>query len=177
MRTEKAQKVELIVSQDGTRAHMCCARLDVEDKCLVATNGHALVKIPVSIDDGDTTGPVEVSALKAARKLSKGGAPVTIASGTSLVLADGTRMLRPDRGQFPSYKHVIPANAGCETVEFTLSAHLLWELCQALGGSKGAADVKLTVVVPSAGAEMLDPIIVRGGDDPEALGVIMPCRL
>jgi hypothetical protein len=181
MRIDKTHKIELVASTDTTRTALCALHLNAEPDDdgrghLVATNGHMLVKLPAELCDDDTTGPIAPQALKAARKLAKGDEKLGVKANGSLVLIDGSTQPRRDVGQYPPYKQVIPSNER-KTVTVGLNAEYLWRLCQALGGSKAAAFVKLEIPVCEKGEEStLDPLVVRRSDS-DGLGVLMPCRL
>ena len=177
MRLDKAQRIELAVSTDDGREFIASAYLDTERRELAATNGHVLVVLPVTLDDGDTTGRVSVEALKAARKLATRGAPVEVQANGALQLTNGASYPRPDTcGEFPNYREVMPDYSARKTVTFGVNASYLWQVAQAIGCTKGDANVMITIPVPSDDGDMLDPIKVeRTGDD--SVGVVMPCRL
>lgn len=182
MQTKKGQKVELIAAAESD-SHLNCVHLDVEGACLVATNGHMLVKVPVLVDDQDTTGPVEISALKEARRLSR-DETVTIGVSGEHILASGVTYPRKDRGDFPPYEKVIPDFDVRTTITVVFDAFNLLEICKALGGAKRSKNypnsgiVRMTIIVDSDGKPDLDPIkIDRVEAGAEGLGVLMPVRL
>ena len=180
MKMSKAK--ELCVSGDATRPHICQAHLDVENKALIATNGHLLAMVPVDVQDGDLAGPVPVSALKHARKLAKRDSTLVLQAAEREVRAvDGSGTLR-DRSanQFPPYANVLTSypESGEGFVTVALDAALLWDLAQALGcARKDDATVLLTFPQDT---KQLGPIQVRRCE-PKHLadgsrGVLMPVR-
>lgn len=180
MKIDRDAKIELAASGDETREHLCHPYLDVENKCLVATNGHLLVKHIVEIDDGDMTGSITASALRAARKLTKKVEKLTILAGEVLTLSDGSTLPRPDDAalSFPPYEKVIPDYSNRETVTIGLNAKYLLDICKALGGGAGNVTVSLTFPPAAEGQDMLDPIKVElvVASKPDGVAVLMPAR-
>ena len=65
MKWPKECKVWRVVAKEPIRGYgIDNARLDVEKKCLVATQSFVAVRIPVEVQEGDTSGPITVGALK-----------------------------------------------------------------------------------------------------------------
>lgn len=178
MKIDRDAKIELLISSDAARPHLNNAYLDVENKCLVATDGHRLIKYAVEIDEGDTTGFVSATALKAARKLTPKDHQLIIRASKVLVLSDGTVFPRPDEsaGAFVPYERVIPDYSKREVVKVGLNAQFLYEICQALGGSKKCANVSLTFPHIPGGKIMLDPIRVEFGVQ-DGVAILMPTRV
>ena len=98
------QKLEKMVSKNPLRSSMNHCYLDTKKGNLVATNGKALVIIPVEIEDGDTSGPNA-----------------------------GKTFPRPDAGTFPNYNAVLP-DKGKAKFSISLSAELLETVCAAIKG-------------------------------------------
>lgn len=179
MLINKDLKVELIASKDVTLQHLMHAHLDAEKKRLVATDGHRMVIVPVTVEKGDDSGSIPVDAIKQARKLAgKSRDEAQVKANGAIVLESGATMPRP-KVDFPPYEQVVPSyrpgTGGTVTIAF--NARYLHELAQALG----TEHVELTFKVVRAGARIVDPIIVgRNGSRYEAkdpLGVLMPmCR-
>ena len=59
--------------------------LDVENKCLVATDGHKLIRIPVEVSPADTSGPVPLDAIKDARKRKLESAEIVCNGDATLI--------------------------------------------------------------------------------------------
>ena len=178
MRLSKTSKIELIASCDEGRPHLLHPYLDVDAKVLVATDGHRMVKHPVTIDDGDVSAFVSVDAIKAARKLATKVEDLEVGVGADMLrLINGMTMPTPKcKMSFPPYDRVIPNYSRRKTVTVGLDAKLLMGLCQALGGSaKDGTTVQLTFPTVDKGEAMLDPIVVEyGGSD--AVAILMPSR-
>lgn len=154
--------------------------LDLEHSAIVATQGHILAVLPVTVDgDGDTPGPVPAAALKAARSRSNkrddGMRALTLNGKASTSDSDHARA---DAGTFPDWQRVIPAP---ESAGFTvcLDARLIARLADALhdrgngpqglrftfqetdGKPDGTLAIKVEPVGKTAGVE-------------DRIGVIMP---
>ena len=69
MKTHKDCKIEAVTSRDASRPVLNLPYF--RGGALWASNGKALVRLPVEEQEGDTEGWVPVSALKEARKLAK----------------------------------------------------------------------------------------------------------
>ena len=175
-------KLEKIAGDDDIRAYLNEPHLDVENKCLVATDGHKLVRIPVEISAGDTSGPVPIAAILDARKRKLIPAEITC-NGDATVLDTGTgnplsHYPRPDNGKFPQYERVMPDPDAEPVVSIGLNAKYLFELAHALTTIGGRGDNKREPIVrldisdnPTAAVR------VTMENEPERTGVIMPCRL
>lgn len=177
MRIDKDHKIELCASHDECRPHLLHPQLDVENKRLMATDGHRLVILPVELDDGDVSGPVSREAIKAARKgplaKSKAGGVIAINANGSLAIEQGPTFPRPDNESFPPVDKVVP-NGKNHTVVVGLNARYLWEIAQALG----TVNVRIEIAPAEAGKPMLDPIVVTtNGDRDAGVGVLMPVRV
>jgi DNA polymerase III sliding clamp (beta) subunit (PCNA family) len=153
----------LEVHRDGERAN------------LVATNGKILAVIPVEPEPGDTSGHVPVDALKTARKGAKGD--VSIGCNGAVTLPGGVTMLRPDEGEYPEWRQVLPDQNRELKIRIGLNISLLKDLADAMG-TEG-------LILEIADADQ--PVTVRPtgtGDygnsnrpaNPDAYGVIMPMR-
>lgn len=61
-------KIELCCSTETYRPHLQYVHLDADRRMLEVTDGHVAVRVPVELDEGDTSGPISVEAIKDARK-------------------------------------------------------------------------------------------------------------
>lgn len=129
------QKLEKMVSKNPLRSSMNHCHLDAEKGNLVATNGKALVMIPVEIDDGDTSGAVSTAGLKAARRDKKGDRSLSVNGNESIKTGPdaGKTFPRPEAGTFPNYNAVLP-DKGKAKFSISLSAELLEMVCAAIKG-------------------------------------------
>lgn len=172
---DKRYRPEVCASSDEAREVLANVHFDAQKRCMVATDGHVLVKVPVDcVDDHDTTGPIPVAALKAANKHGGKREPLaTMHANGSVMLASGVTMPRPEDIVFPDWERVIPTDFGQQSVTFTINADLLARIQKALGSN----GVTLTVRVDGDG---MAPILVKPNDAISkadgALGVLMPMR-
>jgi hypothetical protein len=172
-------KPELCVSKDKQRpvlTHLYLRIVKGRGKSakpvgtLEATDSYRAVRLPVTLDDGDTEGFIPADVYKAARKL--GG---WIQANDSLVTADGTTYPRPALGQWPKLEQLWPAETA--ELEVGLNALFLWELAQALGSEQ----VRLRFMPTEDGdpdngrAILVEPL--RGDGVAGGQGLLMPIKL
>lgn len=84
--------VEKVASQDSTRPAIGAPYLDIDETRtahIIATNGAALVKVPVEIDGEDCAGYLPAVALKEGRKLAKKFDSVDLVCNGSAKLLNG----------------------------------------------------------------------------------------
>ena len=178
MRIDKTQKIELCASRDETRASLNYLHLDVEAKRLVAPDNYRRVVLPCDVDPADVSGPIPVDVLKDARRIAGKSGDVFVASlKDECRLLNGATYPKPDVEAFPKYKSVlVDYDETPGTVTIGINARYLWEMAQALGATKDAANVMITVPVPSEGQQSRDPIQVRR-PNADGVGVLMQVRL
>lgn len=200
-------KPELCASDDPTRSTLENVELvreshgGKETHWLVATDGHSLVKVPVSGAEGDALGPISPDALDAARKIAKkakSGVGEIRCGLDTLTLADGSilpRPKRPDGFSFPDYQRVIPPpadlrhldkalfeaskeNPGPYVLKLGLDAELLLQAVKAQG-RKGVVEILVTIQPPMVEekdtCEVAGPLVLRAPDG--VLAVVMPGRV
>ena len=170
MKFDPKYKPELCASKDETRPNMCHVELDVKEKRMVATNGHCMVVVPVTVEEHDTSGPISKDALVAARKLAKNTNGDACIKANGSLAVHGATFDRPEARQFPPVDQVIPPDRKA-TISF--SAKYLKEIADALGSKDG--------VVTLAIDGDCDAITVWSGISKGAKGdpfaVLMPCRM
>jgi DNA polymerase III sliding clamp (beta) subunit (PCNA family) len=170
MKFDAKYKPELCASKDYTRPMLAHVELDVEHKRMLATDGHRLVVVPVTIEDHDASGPISKEALVASRKATKNtNGDAWIKANGSLAVY-GATLDRPAARQFPPVEQVIPKDRKA-TISF--SAKYLKEIADALGSKDGVVTLGID------GDD--EPIMVwegKGkGSDGDPFAVLMPCRL
>jgi len=174
MKLPKNCLVEKIASQDATRASIAMPYLDIDTDRkahLIATNGAAMVKIPVEINPDDVAGYVPAVALKEGRKLAKRMDSVELVCNESAKLLNGATFPRESPYTFPNWRAVWPKEEG--KITLALDAALLYELAQ----SMGTEGVVLTfnpgepISVKATATKDVRPA------SPEARGVLMPIRI
>lgn len=136
MKLDKTQKIEECASKDPTREVLASPYLDTERGVLVATDGRKITVLPVEVEEGDTTGHVNTTAIKAARKLAKGvkNTHLSIACNGGLKTADGTNHARYDGGKYPDWRQVVPdVPNDADTIELVVDVALLADVAKSLG--------------------------------------------
>jgi len=152
---------------------------DATKSRIIATNGKALVVVPVaSLDDtqSDASGPIPVDALKAARK--HGNRQRLSLNGDARLL-DGTSLPRPEsNGTYPDVDSVIPpAPEEGRVPDLCIDADLLYRLAQAIAsdGKAGIVDLYFNSM-DRAAMRIMQAIRVHSRNSDGAIGVIMSCR-
>jgi len=170
MHFNKSHDISGIIAKKDTRSILNAAHLDVANARLVATDGHKLVAIPVTIDDGDTSGPVTAEAIKAAIKAAGRNSDAFIFCNVVLAVPNGPSFPRPtDLGQFPDYEQIIP-KAG--TAQIGINAEYLAAI-QKAAGTKG---IGLQFALNEDGTiDGNSAVRVHAGAD--VIAVVMPMRI
>jgi hypothetical protein len=181
MKLNPKLKVEKVVSKvSDTRQYLHQPHLDVANKCLVATNGKILVRIPVEVSPEDTSGPIPLEAIADARTRKMETAEI-VSNGDVSLMAPGGELratyTRPDpTGKYPEYETVIPGADAEPVFSVALNSRLLWELTQALlvttGRGKGEPVVRLDFTDRNSAVSVRGNTYKEGDPD----GVIMPCK-
>lgn len=171
---------------DPLRRNINCLKLEMDDKGarLIATDGRALVVLPVETEDGDTPGLIPRQALEMASdpelrqvtidddmgNLKDVTGPTTLAlSEHKAVLTDGLEVVRPAL-DWPKWESVATTAPAEECTRIALNARLLLNIQEALGADWVTLQIKNAV----------SPIRVTSGYNTtpkEAFGVLMPVRL
>jgi DNA polymerase III sliding clamp (beta) subunit (PCNA family) len=179
MKLPKTVKIEAVCSNDETRCVLMHPYLDIKDGAarIVATNGRALVAVPVTVEDGEESGWVSIPALTAARKAApKRGEEKDMArvhcNGTcQTTTADFPRPFKGKDGYwFPNYRQAIPDAEHQGGMKLAFNAQLLADIVKAAGG---------TGIVRLFQPEDPEAPITIGIDGaPEGtIAVLMPCRV
>jgi len=174
-------KIEKIVAKDGVRYCLKDPHLDAKNKCLVATDGHKLVKIPVEVHPDDTTGHVPLAAIQDARRMKLADAEILCNGNVTLQSPDGATAVSyerhdPDDWKFPDYDRVMPDTSQAPTMRIGLNARYLLELANALAVNGRGKEPILVLDIYDA----LSAVRVRSLSDVKdpcaAEGVVMPVR-
>lgn len=182
---------ELLTNAKHRIPAMSGVQIDTEKRVAAATNGCAIVVLPIEmIEDPEMEHGQAVipgDAVKEAQKITKAkrSLPATfdvngdcVAVMTDLGMRNGHKVID---GQFPRYEACIPMSKTKLTL--ALDAKLLLTLAQALGVEKVTIEIPESSVTGPAEDEHVDgAMIVRpyGGDSApsrEAYGAIMPCAV
>jgi hypothetical protein len=172
MKIAKHYRPELLVSKGKEPNPLLTdPYLDAKAERIVATNGHALVALPVETEKAERSRYLSCSLLEAARKLGDDDVPAEIRDQE--IVEFGVLWPAAQERTFPAWETLLPkhrrGDAGTTTI--TLDAKLLKALADAMGTGGG---VRLTVQLGEAEA----PILVQPcfGPDPEEVGLLMPMR-
>lgn len=179
MKMDARYKPELCVSSDVTRYQLADPWLDVDQKKLVATDGHLLIAVPVEVEEGEQSQFISHELLQIAREKFRSyqDGTVNIRDGA---IPDGptwpTQQGAPRL--FPKWLQVIPPFKKGDPGTFTigLNVNLLKKLVDAVG-LKGEVEI-----TGQYGAEMnpppflIKPVRLEDGE-PEPVVLLMPIRI
>jgi hypothetical protein len=162
--------------------------LFTEHSAVVATDGSMLVVVPVEVEPGDISGPLQARAFEEARDLDSVAESVSVKAGNGRVTVDDDASFRraqlPAECKFPDWKAVLPTfkRGDAGTVSVALDSKKLDAIHEALrcGGNYG---VVLTFKVDGTEAA-LEPILVKlnnvehvDAEERQPTGLLMPCRI
>jgi hypothetical protein len=178
MKLPKNCKIEAVASTDPTREVLTAPYLEVKkgSGTLIATNGRALVALPVEVSEEDTEGWVAIPALVAARKFARKGTDAEVTCNGACAAMDGVAYPRPftkpaNPGpdyiakRFPNWRMVVPDEGRRLVLRVSLDPTLLMAMANALGSGE-----QITLEFE----DELAPIRVTGKG--EGFGVLMPMR-
>lgn len=188
---------ELVASGDISRPVLTTVHLNVETSAIEVTDSYMLARFPVELDEGDTSGPIPVEALKASRKppikLRDAGTSIRANSHVEVRMAFGDEASEPyvtlpresSEYRFPNIDQLLPDNLS--EFEIGLDASKLAKLAKAMGSdvvrlrfTQGRA--VLGQDEPTYAPSNLRPIVVYPGnlsadDENSPRGLLMPVRL
>jgi hypothetical protein len=187
---------ELVASSDQSRPVLTQVHLNAERSAVEVTDAYMIARFPVELDEGDTSGPIPVEALKASRK-----SPFKLVSGTSIRCnahvevraafgedaSDPYVTLPRESGEyiFPNVDQLIPDESSMHEFEIGIDAAKLAKLAKAMGDDVVRLRFVATKVKDSPPntwqPSPLRPILVNPGNLPNSedqpQGLIMPVRL
>lgn len=198
MRFKSSSKVqpELVASKDESRPVLTMVHLNAEDSVVEVTDSYMLARFPVELDEGDTSGPIPVDALKASRKPPLKFKSTSIRCNSHVEVrhefgehaSDPYVTLPRESGdyQFPNTRQLIPDTLS--EFEIGLDAGLLLKLAKAMGSERirirfTNAPTRVGVENPAVdqpGPSNMRPMVVRpinAHSDDEPIGILMPIRL
>ena len=162
--------IEMAVARGDTRDYLNHAHLDAENKRLIACNGNILAVVPVEVDEEDTSGPVGLDAIKAARKAAGKKANATvIVNNDQRIPAAGLSMSRPSVGEYPNVDRILKG-ARPLGPSICLNPALLWDVARAVMPAN-AKDQAIRIFLPETSQRAIRVESLNGSD---AIGVIMP---
>lgn len=176
-------KIELAAGKSDVRAYLNAPYLDVDNAKLVATDGHILAVLPVELDDGDTSGPVPIEAMKVARQRvnlrDENGAKTDpcIKCNTAAEVNSGASFPQGDmETKYPDYERVMAKRPQVDP-DITFDAKLLINLVDALSDRGEGSIVSLWFAKDPDGS--INPnagIRVEVAEHPDRIGTLMTCR-
>lgn len=164
-------RIELAASTEASRYTLQAVKLDVEHKRIMATDGHILAIVPCEVSAEDHASLIPLDAMKQLRAMQKRSKSVPVEIRTNgkieAVGRGEAASFEPTTGQFPNVDMVIP-QSGPATI--TLNVELLYRLAKAMISPDDELIVSLTIKDAQSG------VLVKTSKNPDAVGVIMPCR-
>jgi hypothetical protein len=167
----KRYRPELLVSK-GKEANpiLMDPYLDAKEDRIVASNGHALVALPVETEKGERSRYLACSLLQAARGLGEPEVPAEIKDQE--IVEYGVLWPTPQERTFPDWPSLVPKfHRGDEgTTTVSLNPRLLKALADAMASRGGVA---LTFQPGDVGPILVQPL---SSPAPDELGLLMPLR-
>jgi hypothetical protein len=158
------------------------------DAAVVATDGSMLVVVPVEVESGDVSGPLQARVFEEAHDLDGVAESVSVKAGDFRVSVDDDvsfrRVQLPIDCKFPDWKAVLPTfkRGDSGTVSVALDSKKLDAIHEALRRF-GNYGVVLTFKVDGTEAA-LEPILVNlnnaehiDAEERQPAGLLMPCRI
>ena len=105
---------------------------DLAEPRLVATDGVALVVVPVETDSEDKAGLIPATALRAARKINPEAEHLFLRVNGKVEIPEALTLFDRPVGTFPLWREIVPKN---HTARITLDINRLMSLAQALGAT------------------------------------------
>lgn len=171
-------KIEGAAGKGDIRSYLREPYLDVDNKRIIAADGHIAAIVPILIDEGDTSGHISADAIVAARKSatarSRPDKLINIKANGSLTLDNNASFPRNDLGKFVDIDRVI-APKSHDVI--SLNAKLLLNLAQAicLQGEDPIVTLHLTED-RQTGAIRVERFAKKGDAADAPFGMIMPVR-
>lgn len=181
------QEVEQACSTNPERAPLTCAWLDAEEARIYAADGFIMVRIPVSLEKGESSGPIPRKALKALSKHKTIKTLEVSEDSVQIQLQDELRRYpRPEGLEQPAFEKLLGPilEDRRKTPDIILNPELLLRLAKALcppspgygialflgRTKKGKIDPFAPILVQPLGADLkpAEP------DEDEPVGILMP---
>lgn len=184
MKLHKNIRPELVASKSRYRIALSEPWLEIpadgKPAQLIATNGNALVAIPVDVAPTDHAGYVSGEALKAARKLAPKTGEAEIGLNGCASLTNGATLPRAEANVQnctpPNWRRLVPSDETPRVISFGLDTKLLNDLAAAMGTDR----IRLEII-RADGAMIARPIAACSGgcgvDPAGPVGLLMPIRL
>lgn len=170
-------KIELAASTEASRYTIQAVKLDVPNKRIMATDGHILAIVPCEVADDDHSVLLSIDSMKQMRAMQKRAKRVPIeirTNGKATVIAPGELAeFELTVGQFPNVDMVVPKGEKYDgPATLTINVDLLLRLAKALGATNHAGNNIVSLTIKDNNSSVL----VKTSQNPDAIGVIMPCR-
>lgn len=185
-KSDKKVQPELVAAKDASRPVLNTVHLNAEKSEVWVTDSYMAARFPIELDEGDTSGPIPIDALKASRKSPMKYGTTSIAlNGDAQVRvcdSDGSNPASPyltvPRGAgeytFPNLSELFPENIA--EFEIGIDAGKLYKLAKAMGDER----VRIRFTMGGDGEPSnLRPFHVRplGATDNDASAILMPIRI
>ncbi len=167
------------VSSDVTRSSIAHVYVDVTDQIAVATNGHAIVVVPITPDPEEVSGFVPREAILEAAKLPKSRkGQLTHLAKTTVV----NRIAYPNPGTdseepltFPEWRQLVPRVLMQQAPQLSFNSALLADLGHALHPGNGPSYITITYDLQKP---LEGPMVIRPHGDPDDkhFALLMPYR-
>jgi DNA polymerase III sliding clamp (beta) subunit (PCNA family) len=169
-------KIELVAG-DEAGFSLNNVKLDVEGKRMLAINGHALAIIPIEVEEGDHSALIPVEVLKALRTFANRTKQKDLRISVNGMIKAEFKGEKQEHalgeGTFPNADLVVRLvrqPEGPATIIF--NAQTLLNLVKALSDPTAPNSDVISIWVKDGQSS----IILKSSSNPDAIGMLMPCR-
>jgi DNA polymerase III sliding clamp (beta) subunit (PCNA family) len=170
-------KIEMAASDEESRYTLRAVKVDKENKRIMATDGHILAIVPCEIGDEDHSTLIGLDSIKNIRAMQKRAkaVPVEVKLNGKVTVTGVCESAEYEvvTGQFPNVDMVVP-KVEDRTIVIGLNVNLLLRLAQAMQPEIGKHDPPILELRIKDGNSS---VLVKCPKNPDAIGVIMPCRV
>lgn len=130
--------IEKVASKDKNRRVLNHPYLDMRtpgQSLIVATDGKAMVILKTQVSSDDTSGPISIDAIKAARKIKSD----TFTANGAHVLPNGMLIPRPTQEaghEYPNWRQLLPSSDRKPIASIVINPQLLIKVAEALGSEE-----------------------------------------
>lgn len=169
-------KIEMAASPEESRYALHAVQLDTVGKRLMASDGHILAVIPADVSPEDNSGLIPVQAFTDMRKMVKAAKKdvyITCNGNVKATTGNSTMEWAYVEGKFPNADAILADLKFEGPATFTLNLDLLVRLAAALGAkNERTKNTVISLWIKDAQSSMQ----VKTSENPDAVGVIMPCH-
>lgn len=171
----KSSKIEKLVSSDATQRVLANPWLDTERGVILSSSGQNAIILPVTVEEGDVSGPIPLVALK---EIRKDGSSLKCTKEYCILPSGAAHPREQQFTQYPPIEKLVSPSSHA-SMEVSLNAKLLSELAQGMGTDV----IKLRIQIDDASGDLAEGapyIVMPHPTEPHvdgAMGALLPYRV